>query len=89
MNNFKIFEIPVKTTYSTQISNLKVIPYGLSVLNAVIQSKLCKLGLVKNNKYSKTKNNLSQKKKLIDNLEEGLKNGKKKMFNFDNSQKPN
>ena len=33
--------------------------------------------------------NLSQKKKLIDNLEEGLKNGKKKMFNFDNSQKPN
>tara|TARA_B100000745_G_scaffold300144_1_gene252960 strand:+ start:3169 stop:4047 length:879 start_codon:yes stop_codon:yes gene_type:complete len=89
MNNFKIFEIPVKTTYSTQISNLKVIPYGLSVLNAVIQFKLCKLGLVKNNKYSKTKNNLSQKKKLIDNLEEGLKNGKKKIFNFDNSQKPN
>ena len=89
MNNFKIFEIPVKTTYSTQISNLKVIPYGLSVINAVIQSKLCKFGLIKNNKYSKKQNNLSQRKKLTNDLEEGFKNTKKKMFNYDNFQKPN
>ena len=81
----QISEIPIKTTYSTQISNLKVIPYGFAVLNAVFLAKLSKLGLVKNKKYNIRLERSVKKNKILNELKEGLNNANKKLFKLYNS----
>ena len=72
INNFKISEIPIKTTYSTQISNLKVIPYGISVLTAVTLGKLSKHNFIKNKKYDKKFNDSLLKKRIIQEIKNGI-----------------
>ena len=89
LNNFKISEISIKATYSTQISNLKVIPYGFSVLNAAVLGKLTKVGIINNKKYNQKFNDILVEKKIILELKKGINFSKKKMIKLCNSQKPN
>ena len=61
MKKLRIKEIPIPTSYTNQISNLKVIPYGLRVLKTLFLSVLQRLGVCDLRKYRLDSNIKSSK----------------------------
>ena len=80
IKKLRIKEIPIPTSYTNQISNLKVIPYGLRVLKTLILAVLQKLGFCNLKKYRLDLNitNSKLEKKIFSETLQGIKYAKKK-----------
>ena len=80
MKKLRIKEIPIPTSYTNQISNLKVIPYGLRVLKTLFLAVLQRLGVCDLRKYRLDSNIKSSKleNRIFSEALEGMKFAKTK-----------
>ena len=84
LKKLRIKEIPIPTSYTNQISNLKVIPYGLKVLETLILARCQRLGLCNLKKYNLDliSSGSVLEKRVYQEIQEGLNYAKKKKLNF-------
>ena len=80
IKKLRIKEIPIPTSYTNQISNLKVIPYGLRVLKTLILAVSQRLGLCNLKKYrlDLSVTNSKLEKKIFSETLQGIKYAKRK-----------
>ena len=80
IKKLRIKEIPIPTSYTNQISNLKVIPYGLRVLKTLFLAVLQRLGVCDLRKYRLDSNikNSKLENRIFSEALEGMKFAKTK-----------